>query len=232
MYRLLVVIAFIGSVAWFATNPGFEPGIACVLSFAAIFRDELHGMVGARIFSLTPRSRLVRNMTHARYSFTQSELINPRILADLSGWISDIGDQIVAVNVTESNRSNRYFGEVETSPAEKHPKVSATYEGSTFSYQYLGCSFSGVHLLRTWCSGGGKGVFCSILLVTLGVDAAVEVGVDGTKKVERFIVKKVASVPLGDRYQGRIRYALGVLSIGACSGMRSLRTKSQHLVVL
>lgn len=80
-----------------------------MLSFAAVFRDEVHGMIGARLFSLTPRSRLVRNMSHARYSFTQSEFINPRILADLSGLISDAGDQVVAVNVAESNRSNRYF---------------------------------------------------------------------------------------------------------------------------
>lgn len=102
----------------------------------------------------------------------------------------------------------------------------------TFSYQYIGSSFSGVHVLRTWSSGEGTGVFCSIILVTLSAESAIEVGLGGTKKIDRFIVKKIASVPLGDRYEGDIGYRLGLLTIGKCKSMRSLRTKSQHLVVL
>jgi hypothetical protein len=232
MYRLLVVIAFVGSAAWLITSPGFEPAIACVAASAAIFRDEFHAIVGARVLSLTPRNAPIRNAAHTRFSFCRSEFVSPLIVADLCGWISDVGDQVVAVNVTASNESNRYFGAIDTSLTDKHPVVSAQSGEHRFSYQYLGCSFSGVHLLRTWSSSGGGGVFGSILLVTISTDVGIEVEPHGTAGVDRFIIKKIGDIPLGDRYEGNVKYVLGLLSIGACAGAKSLRKQSQRLVIL
>jgi hypothetical protein len=154
------------------------------------------------------------------------------IIADLWGWISDLGDQVVAVNIPGSNSSNRYFAEVAVSNGKPYPIVSAKGDEMNFSYQYLGCSFSGVHLLRVWSSGGGTGVFCAVMLLTLSAEAAVDIEVAGTKRVDRFIVKKIASLPLGDRYEGKISYRFGLLTIGECTGRRSLRTSTQRMVVL
>lgn len=232
MYRLLTVIAFVACVAWLATNPGFEPAVACLVAVAAVFRDEFHGVVGLRLLSLTPRTAPVRNLAHARYSFSKPEYVNPMIIADLDGWISDLGDQVVAVNIPGSNESNRYFADIAISDGGKFPVVSAKADEATFSYQYLGCSFSGVHLLRVWSSGGGTGVFCAIMLVLLSAEAAIEIELDGVKKIDRFIVKKIASLPLGDRYEGKVSYRFGLLTIGECIGMRSLRTTTQRLLVL
>jgi hypothetical protein len=61
MYRLITVIVFVGSVVWLANDPGFEPAIACIVAIGAVFRDEFHAMVGARLPSLTPRSAPLRN---------------------------------------------------------------------------------------------------------------------------------------------------------------------------
>ncbi len=232
MYRLLTVIAFVISVAWLATAPSFEPAVACIASVAALFRDEFHGVIGLRMLSLTPRTAPIRNLANARYSFSRPEYVNPMIIADLWGWISDFGDQVVAVNITGSNSSNRYFAEVAVSDEEPYPVVSAKADEKTFSYQYLGCSFSGVHLLRVWSSGGGTGVFCAIMLLTLSAEAAIDIEITGTKKVDRFIVKKIASLPLGDRYEGKISYRFGLLTVGECIGRRSLRTSTQHVLVL
>lgn len=232
MYRLLTVIAFVTSIVWLATAPGFEPAVACVASVAAVFRDEFHGVIGLRVLSLTSRTAPIRNLTDARYSFSRHEYINPMIIADLWGWISDLGDQVVAVNIPGSNVSNRYFAEITVSDGNRYPTVSAKSDKMTFSYQYLGCSFSGVHLLRVWSSGSGTGVFCAIMLVTLSAEAAIDIEIAGTKKVDRFIVKKIASLPLGDRYEGEIRYRFGLLTIGACTGRRSLRTNTQRMIVL
>ena len=110
--------------------------------------------------------------------------------------------------------------------------VTAKRDEITFSYQYLGRSFSGVHLLRVWSSGGGTGVFCAIVLLTLSAEGAVDIGVAGAKRVDRFIAKKIASLPLGDRYEGKISYRFGLLTIGECIGRRSLRKSTQRMVVL
>ncbi len=232
VYRTLTFIAFGACVAWLVVAPGFGPAVACLASVAAVFRDEFHGVIGAHLLSLTPRNAPVRNLAHTRYSFSRPEFINPMILEDLYGWVSDTGDQIVSVNVPEANNSNRYSGEVVVTAEETHPVVRAGRDESSFAYQYLGCSFSGVHLLRTWCSGGGSGVFCDVLLVTLSAESAVKINPDGVNKVDRFIVKKIAAIPLGDRYEGKVTYRFGLLTIGECHGMATIRHRKQRLVIL
>ena len=232
MYRILTVIAFVISVAWLATSPGFEPAVACIASVAAVLRDEFHAVIGLRMLSLTPRTAPIRSLTHTRYSFSRPEYVNPMIIADLWGWISDLGDQVVSVNIPGANSSNRYFADVAVEDGKPYPIVSAKADETRVSYQYLGCSFSGVHLLRVWSSGGGTGVFCAIMLLTLSAEAAIDVEIAGTKKVDRFIVKKIASLPLGDRYEGKLSYRFGLLTIGECTGRRSLRKSTQRMVVL
>jgi uncharacterized protein len=58
------------------------------------------------------------------YSFDKPPYINPRIVEALSTWISDHGDQIVEINLTDSQRSNRFFGKtlVKSTPG-KNPFV-------------------------------------------------------------------------------------------------------------
>ena len=81
-----------------------------LLTVAGFFRDDIHGVIGKNVFTLTPKNQLIRDLESARYSFITPEFINPQILDDLSGWLSDTGDQIVSINISESNRSNRYHG--------------------------------------------------------------------------------------------------------------------------
>ena len=232
MYRFLTSVAFISSIVWLAKDPGFEPAITCLIALAAVFRDEFHGVVGVHLLSLSPRTAPVRNLTHLRYSFSRPAFINPMIIADLYGWISDLGDQVVSVNVSGANESNRYFAEVIVTDGEEHAVVSARHNQSSFAYQYLGCSFSGLHLLQIWSSGGGSGVFCAVMLVTLSTESAVEIEQDGVKKIERFIIKRVATIPLGDRYEGKLSFRFGMLTIGECPGRASLRSLKQRLVII
>jgi hypothetical protein len=232
VYRLLTFVALVATIAWFVTDPGPHTFIACVAALAARFRDEIHGVVGRRVLSLTPRNAPIRNLTHHRYSFQRSEFVNPRIIEDLAGWISDHGDEVVSVNIRTANESNRYFGKVSVTEDDQSPLVAATRDGSSFAYQYVGRSYSGVHLVRTWSSGGGSGTFGEIMLLTLSAEPTVTIDTNGTRSAERFIVKKIASVPLGDRYEGRISYRWGLLTIGPCTGLRALRTRTQRLLLL
>ena len=70
------------------------------------------------------------------------------------------------------------------------------------------------------------------LLVTLSSDSSLEsTGLSYSKK-PRYVIKLVGSLPLGDRYQGKVKYRFGVLSISPCEGMKSIREKGAKIVIL
>ena len=233
MYRILNLIAFIACIVWLTLEPSLEPVVVLIASFAAFFRDDIHGIVGTNFLSLTPKASLIRDLKGIKYSFISSEYINPSILKDLSGWISDTGDQVVSVNVTGSNSSNRYFGQVSAHGIKnEYPIVTFKSDEPTYSYQYIGCSFSGVHIVRTWSNSGGSGVFCSVLLVTLSNDTSLGFDDGKSVKADRLVIKKIGLLPLGDRYEGDLSYKFGTLTILACNGRKSLRTKKSRLLVL
>jgi uncharacterized protein len=141
------------------------------------------------------------------FSFEKPPYINPRIVEALTTWESDHGDQIVAINLTDSQKSNRFFGDtlVKKTPKgsyvhfQRKTKRSKENEGE-FGYIYLGRTSSGTHVLCTYNSGGGSGVFESILFVTFESDLAIDTDGDGLKKKRpRLLVKAVGSYFLGDR---------------------------------
>ena len=53
---------------------------------------------------------------HATYSFKKAPFVHPKIIGDLVGSLSDAGDQVVAINLLDSQDSNRYFGEIFVTP--------------------------------------------------------------------------------------------------------------------
>lgn len=176
---------------------------------------------------------MIRDLESAKYSFVDSEYINPRILDDLCGWISDTGDQIVSINITNSNNSNRYFGDLDISKSDSEfPIVTCAYEEGWASYKYVGRSFSGLHIVQVWSNSGGTAVFCHLLFVTLSLDSALEH--DGAKyeKKSRYVIKLIGSFLLGNHYDGKVDYKFGVLTISACKGHTSSRSKKSYVLVL
>lgn len=239
IYQILTFVGFGLCIAWFVHAPGFSSAVGCLAVIAAFFRNEIHGVVGLRVLSLTPKSSLIRSLTRTRYSFVRKEFIHPFILEDLVGWLSDTNDQVIAVDIMGANRSNRYWGPVSSNvinPTDPYPLVKAQRDGSKayFAYQYVSCSFSGIHIVRTWRSGGGSGIFSSLLLVTLSDESAMTIDVDGSRKADRFVIKKMATITLGDRYNGRISYRYGILTVGECdSSIRPcVRKQRQRLLIL
>lgn len=233
MYKTLNILAFFVSIVWLLIDQSPEPVVVLITTFAGFFRDDIHGLIGKNIFTLTPKAKLIRDFDSSKYSFINNEFINPRIIEDLIGWLSDIGNQVVTVNITGSNKSNRYFGEITVKDSKNsYPLVTSSYGEGTFSYQYLGTSFSCVHLLQTWCSGGGSGVFCNIAMVTLSMDAVFEQNENVGEKISRFVVKLIGTIPLGDRYQGTLSYKFGILTIPDSEIMSSVRTKKSRILVI
>ncbi|HFG2036947.1 hypothetical protein [Vibrio cholerae] len=234
IFRTLSILAIIGSVLWFISEPSPEPAVVFVASLAAFFRDEVHGIIGAKFVSLSSRAAPIRDFQHYKYSFVSDNYISPAILDDLNGWVSDVGDQIVSINISDANQSNRYFGKVDTRHVSgTFPVVDYKSDDKYLSYQYVGCSFSGVHILKLVSNYGGSGYFHSLLLVTVMADSCIEF--ESTSKAikkERFVIKKVGTIPLGDRYDGTVTYRLGFLTISACKGLKALRTKHERVFIL
>ncbi|WP_338518404.1 hypothetical protein [Alteromonas gracilis] len=232
MYRIINYLAFIGCIIWIFLDQSPEPVVVLLLTVAGFFRDDIHGVIGKNVFTLTPKNQLIRDLESARYSFISPEFINPQILNDLSGWLSDTGDQIVSINISESNDSNRYYGDVTSEETDGYPIVTSSAEEGWVSYKYIGNSFSGVHIVQTWSNGGGSGVYTKILLVTLSSDSTLESNGVSYSKKPRYVIKLVGSLPLGDRYQGQVKYRFGILSISPCEGMKSLRESGSRILVI
>jgi hypothetical protein len=232
LYRIINYLAFIGCIIWLFLDQSPEPVVVLLLTVAGFFRDDIHGVIGKNVFTLTPKNQLIRDLESAKYSFINPEFINPQILTDLSGWLSDTGDQTVSINISESNDSNRYHGDVTAEETDGYPIVTSSAEEGWVSYKYIGRSFSGVHIVQTWSNGGASGVFTKILLVTLSSDSTLESNGVSYSKKSRYVIKLVGSLPLGDRYQGQVKFRFGVLSISPCEGMKSLRESGSKILVL
>ncbi|RUM91963.1 MAG: hypothetical protein DSZ27_04800 [Thiomicrospira sp.] len=217
---------------WLFLDQSPESVVVLLLTIAGFFRDDIHGVIGMNVFTLTPKNQLIRDLESARYSFINPEFINPQILDDLTGWLSDNGDQIVSINISKSNQSNRYHGDITVEETGGFPVVKSSVEEGWVSYKYIGRSFSGVHIVQTWSNGGGSGIFTNILLVTLSSDSSLESNGVRYSKKSRYVIKLIGSLPLGDRYQGIVKYRFGILSVPKCEGMKSLRKSAARIVIL
>ena len=102
IHRLVSYIAIAACIAWAVSTPGLAPIVTLCGLLIPILSKEYHAVIGLRILSTAPRGKPIADLQHHRYSFVRPEYVNPLILADLEGWLSDSGDQVVAVNLTDS----------------------------------------------------------------------------------------------------------------------------------
>lgn len=154
------------------------------------------------------------------YSFVREEFIHPLIVRDLLGWISDPAETVVAIDLVQSNNSNRFFGpfSVRESGGRQWVEFRDPKNGY-FIYSYVATSPSGVHMVECYDNGGGSGVFGHVILLVLQADHALAVGRNGElTSRERILLKTLGSIVLGDRYSGKIKYQDGFLKIGPDNG--------------
>lgn len=163
-------------------------------------------------------------------SFGQAPFIHPAIVADLSAWISDEGDQVVAIDLDGAHGADRYYAdEVTLSGDPASPWVSYVEPGRCdsapcppryapwFGYRRVGTLAGGIEVLFTEYNGGGTGRFRNLLLVAIEHDAGLsidrEAGLLRPDRTRR-ILRKLVGIPLGDRYAGEIAVRDGQLYIG------------------
>jgi hypothetical protein len=135
--------------------------------------------------------------------------INPMIIKDLSTWISDGGDQVVAINLLQSQNTNRYFN-YRDYKIEKHGKYFSVKldlpledQDSTafFKYTVEGVTDNGVFVIKTVENGGGSGYFYNLLFVRIREDSGFG-NIENEKLAlnrKRILIEKLGEIPLGDR---------------------------------
>ena len=173
----------------------------------------------------------------ASLSFDKPPYINPRIIEALTTWVSDHGDQIIAINLADSQKSNRFFGDTLTKKGTgKNPYVhfqgksdESAEVDSEFGYTYVGQTASGAHVLHTKVGDGGSAVFEELLFVTIEPDLAL--GSPGPWKKtmvvkrdrKRLVIRKLGALGLDDRWGGKAEIKGGDLVLTDREGSRTVK---------
>ncbi len=179
------------------------------------------------------------------YSFAQAPFISPRIIEDLSTSIADQGDQVVAINLTDAQGSNRYGEETEVvkrpgrSPYVRYQiKGEEGGEGMEFGYEHIGRTTSGLDVLRTSSWTGGSGRFENLIVVRLEHDAGGASLDDTGGKIEtltfkkqRTLIRKLGEIGLGDRWEGQLKVIGNDIAIGKDKGWFSDKNPDKGRVV-
>lgn len=169
-------------------------------------------------------------------SLDHEPFVSPRVVQELVPWLSDRGEQVVAVDLAGSAGANRYFGTFEVAPTKGgHPWVVATGKAAPgerapfFRYQLVGTTASGIHVLRVSYGTGGTGVFESLLLLRTERERALSF--EKARHVlrldrERTVLRRLGEIGLGDRYVGDVSLRGDDILIGHDeSGMSSVAWK-------
>ena len=118
----------------------------------------------------------IQAMCLKEHFFFGGNPVHPKIIEDMITWISDSGDQTVAINLEDSQGSNKYnfYEGLSASIVNKNLWVKIEHEDGFFSYDFHGVSDNGIMVLETAESGGGSGVFQQLMLFRIKEVAVLE----------------------------------------------------------
>lgn len=121
--------------------------------------------------------------------------IHPALIQQFESWLSDPGVPItVSVDVAAASGTNQYSDEGVVEQPQHVVQFKSGYK--TYSYEWVGHLNNGLHVVRTWSSGSGSGVFQTLFF--LREDQSTGYLADGTP-YPRLLLTAVRAYPLGDR---------------------------------
>jgi hypothetical protein len=118
----------------------------------------------------------IQAMCLKEHFFFGGNPVHPKIIEDMISWISDSGDQTVAINLEDSQGSNKYnfYEGLSASIENKNLWVKIEHDDGFFSYDFHGVSDNGIMVLGTAENGGGSGVFQYLMLFRIKEVAVLE----------------------------------------------------------
>jgi len=137
-----------------------------------------------------------QEITEAEQTFKfKGQWISPTIVkAFLNFWSDGQPPMVTSVDIATCTGSNRFFGEIETNKDGSNPRVKV--EDGTVSYQWIGKTKNGQHVLKVQESGDGSMVAMNLMVFKLSRKTAVNA--DGLS-YPQLSMEIVRDVPLGDR---------------------------------
>ena len=175
------------------------------------------GLVGTFIFGFLYTTRLYaaiqEDLQKANQSFTyNSKPIHPGLVQEFSNWISDNRNPItISVDISAGSDTNEY-SDSRVTANEEGAVCRQGQDGESFCYHWLGRLINGVHVLRVTDSGGGSGIFGDLFFVKFEVGQGY---MSDGKKYDRLLMSIMLTYPLGDRYDGNIRFEKDRIVVGS-----------------
>ena len=140
--------------------------------------------------------------------FDREPYVNPKVIQDMTTWLSDTGDQVIGIDLLGSRNSNRYFCQSKIRKTESgSPFVYYQDDRELFGYRYIGTTASGIDVLKTTSSGDGSGVFHNLIFVAVETDKCLSFDSErltANLAADRLVIKKFGEIPLGDRFEGSV----------------------------
>ncbi len=158
-----------------------------------------------------------------KYFSIYGQPVSPMIIHEMTALLSDTGDQIVAVDLAGSQKSNRFCctSDIRIRKRDGRHTVYFETDPGEFGYSYIGRTDSGVHVLEIFEWGGGSGVFKCVMLLSLEKDQGI-IFDEQSGFIEaarpRILLKKLGEVVLGDRWRGKLEVRENSLHIGRDEG--------------
>ena len=164
-----------------------------------------------------------------KHLFFGGQPLHPLIVQEFITWLSDSGDQIISINLRDTFSSNRYCCDDSFSVklTEKRIVVRTDFTkdygthnddyisqedcgaGScTFTYAHLGTTDNGAMVIQVWESGGGSGLFSTLLFTKVKERMGANFDYANPSNLafdkQQIVLEKLFSISLGDRQETSI----------------------------
>jgi len=149
---------------------------------------------------------------NSTYSFFKEEFINPKIVEEMLGPLSDSGSQLLSVNVHNANISNQFFSEVHVRTTKDKPYVYYKDGNKEFGYMYVGATTGGIHVVHTVSYECGSGVFHTLLFFIFTKTETMAFGTE-VRSVTQPTLTLIGSLPLGAPFAGTISLENDILKV-------------------
>ena len=154
--------------------------------------------------------------------------LHPLIVQEFITWLSDTGDHIISINLRDAFNSNRYCCDdsfsvrltgkrivVRTDFTKDYDTYSGKYISQedcggicAFTYAHLGTTDNGAMVIQVWESGGGSGLFSTLLFTKVKERMGANFDYANPSNLvfdkQQIILEKLFSIYLGDRQETSI----------------------------
>ena len=192
-------------------NHGSEKVLLMVLCLAMVWTGRAQGEKSAAAAPPVPIQRLLQEV-NAHFT-VQGKPVHPRLVEKFQTFLSDSGPPaVITVDLLAATiNGNEYY---EPDVKVQDGVVSVEHkdpEGSGFAYKWLGTVRPGLHVVETFASGGGTGVFMDLYFFR----TSTATGQDEKGPYDE-VLMTLARTPviLGDRDDGTIKVEPGRVIIG------------------